>query len=141
MEDTGCGWATRVLPSCLQGRPLKTQPTKEGAGNSPPSSPDRGRADSDGYSTVSEATSGRCHRRRRQNEKCLASTCLDMPIFKFTDPNMNVTYTLWRFDVQGWLDQYQEESMMPHIYGNLQGYPGRWVCSLEVEGISPFPNS
>ena len=44
---------------------------------------------------------------------------------------MDVTYTLWRFDVQGWLDQYQEESMMPHIYASLRGYPGRWVHSLE----------
>ena len=33
--------------------------------------------------------------------------------------------------MQGWLDQYQEESMMPHIYASLWGYPGRWVCSLE----------
>ena len=28
-------------------------------------------------------------------------------------------------------DQYQEESMMPHIYASLWGYPGRWVHSLE----------
>ena len=54
-----------------------------------------------------------------------------MLIFKSTDPNADVMYTLWRFDMQGWLDQYQEESMMPHIYGSLQGYPGRWVHSLE----------
>ena len=54
-----------------------------------------------------------------------------MPIFKSTDPNADVMYTLWRLDVQGWLDQYQEESMMPHIYASLRGYPGRWVHSLE----------
>ena len=54
-----------------------------------------------------------------------------MPIFKSTDPNVDVTYTLWRSDVQGWLDQYQEESMMPHIYSSLRGYLGRWVHSLE----------
>ena len=54
-----------------------------------------------------------------------------MLIFKSTDPNVDVTYTLWRFDVQGWLDQYQEESMMPHIYASLSGYLGRWVHSLE----------
>ena len=53
-----------------------------------------------------------------------------MLIFKSTDPNVDVTCTLWRFDVQGWLDQYQEESMMPHIY-SLRGYPGRWVHSLD----------
>ena len=54
-----------------------------------------------------------------------------MLIFKLTDPNADVTYTLWRFDVQGWLDQYQEESMMPHIYSSLWGYTSRWVHSLE----------
>ena len=54
-----------------------------------------------------------------------------MLIFKSTDPNADVTYTLWRFDVQGWLDQYQEESMMPHNFSSLWGYPGRWVRSLE----------
>ena len=54
-----------------------------------------------------------------------------MPIFKSTDPNVDVTYTLWRFHVQGWLDQYQEESILPHIYNSLRGYPGRWVHSLE----------
>ena len=80
--------------------------------------PDREGVDLDGYSTVSEAPSGRYCRRRRQNEKCLAPACLDMPIFKSMDPNMDVTYTLWRFDVQGWLDQYQE-SMMPHIHASL----------------------
>ena len=31
-------------------------------------------------------------------------------------------------DVQGWLDQYQEESMMPHIYASLQEHllTARW---------------
>ena len=52
-------------------------------------------------------------------------------IFKSTDPNVDVTYTLWKFDVQDRLDHYQEESIMPHIYASLRGYLGRWVCSLE----------
>ena len=33
--------------------------------------------------------------------------------------------------MQEWLDQYQEGSMMPHIYTSLQGYLGRWVHSVE----------
>ena len=33
--------------------------------------------------------------------------------------------------MQEWLDQYQEESMMPHIYASLQGYPGKRMRSLE----------
>ena len=117
--------------SRLRGRPPKAHPIKDGAGNSPPSSPDRGGADSDGNSTVSEALSSHHRRRRWQSEKHLTCMHLDMPIFKLTDPNADVTYTLWRFDVQGWLDQYQEESMMPHISSSSWGYPGRWVCLLE----------
>ena len=80
---------------------------------------------------VSEAPSSHLHRREWHGEKQLAPAHLIMPIFKLTDPNMDVTYTLWRFDVQGWLDQYQEESMMPYIYSNLRGYPSWWVCSLD----------
>ena len=38
---------------------------------------------------------------------------------------------IWRFDVQSWLEQYTEESMKPHIFASLRGYPGHWVCSLE----------
>ena len=41
-----------------------------------------------------------------------------------------MTYEIWRFDVQGWLDQYDEASMRPHIFGSLQGYPGKWARSL-----------
>ena len=97
----------------------------------PPSSPDQGGADLDGYSTASETLGTHHCRRRWQSEKHLAPMHLDILIVKSTDPNADVTYTLWKFDVQGWLDQYQEESMMPHIYASLRGYPGRWVCSLE----------
>ena len=49
------------------------------------------------------------------------------------DSSADVTYTIWRFDVQSWLEQYTEESMNPHIYTSLRGYPGCWVCSLEGE--------
>ena len=44
--------------------------------------------------------------------------------------NADVTYEIWCFDVQGWLDQYDEVSMHPHIFGSLQGYPGKWARSL-----------
>ena len=46
------------------------------------------------------------------------------------DANADVTYEIWHFDVQGWLDQYDEASMHPHIFGSLQGYPGKWSHSL-----------
>ena len=88
---------------------------------------------------MSEAPSSSHRRRRRQNEKHLTPTHLDMLIFKSTDPNADVMYTLWRFDVQGWLDQYQEESMMPHVYAILQGYLSRWVRSLEDGGNIIIP--
>ena len=55
---------------------------------------------------------------------------LNLPIFSSTDTNAEVTYEIWCFDVQGWLDQYDEASMCPHIFGSLQGYPGKWACSL-----------
>ena len=98
-----------------------------------PSSADRGGMDSDRYSAVSEAQSTHQHKRKWWVEKHLVPVHLDMLIFKSTDPNVDVTYTLWRFNVQGLLDQYQEESMMPHIYKSLRGYPCRWVWSLEED--------
>ena len=93
-----------------------------------PSSPDRGAPDSDGYSTVSE-TVGCQHRRRgrrgSRERKWLAPMRLDMPIFKSTDPGVEVTYTLWHFDVDAFLEQYDEASMRLHIFASLHGYPGK----------------
>ena len=63
-------------------------------------------------------------------ERRLALARLNLPIFHSTDANADVTYEIWRFDVQGWLDQYDEASMHPHIFGSLQGYPGKWARSL-----------
>ena len=60
----------------------------------------------------------------------MAPARLNLPIFHSTDANADVTYEIWHFDVQGWLDQYDEVSMHPHIFGSLQGYPGKWACSL-----------
>ena len=116
-------------PHGQEGDPARHTPQWMAQGIS--SSPNRGGADSDGYSMVSKAQSTHCCRRKRWGEKCWAPAHLDMLIFKSTDPNADVTYTLRRFNVQGRLDQYQEESMMPHIYNSLRGYPGRWVQSLE----------
>ena len=47
------------------------------------------------------------------------------------DMGVDITYTIWRFNVQSWLEQYTEKSMMLHIYASLRGYPGRWVHWLE----------
>ena len=46
------------------------------------------------------------------------------------DANADVTYEVWHLDIQGWLDQYDEVSMCPHIFGSLQGYPGKRARSL-----------
>ena len=54
-----------------------------------------------------------------------------MPIFKLTDPGAEVTYTLWRFDVDAFLEQYDEASMHPHIFASLRGYPGKWARTLD----------
>ena len=90
--------------------------------------------DSDGYSTASEAA-GHQHQcrgcRGSRERKCLAPARLDMPIFKSTDPGVEVMYTLWCFDVDTFLEQYDEASMHPHIFSSLYAYPGKWACTLD----------
>ena len=49
---------------------------------------------------------------------------LDMLIFKSTDLGAEVTYMLWRFDIDAFLEQYDEASMCPQ-------YPGKWACTLD----------
>ena len=99
-----------------------------------PPLPQTGAPDSDGYSTVSE-TAGHWHRcrgcRGSRERKRLAPTRLNMPIFKSTDPGAEVMYTLWRFNVDAFLEQYDEASMCPHIFASLQGYPDKWACTLD----------
>ena len=54
-----------------------------------------------------------------------------MPIFKSTDPSAEVMYTLWHFDVDAFLEQYDEASMQPHIFASLHGYPGKWAHTID----------
>ena len=42
-------------------------------------------------------------------------------------------YTLWHFDVDAFLEQYDEASMRPHIFASLRGYPGKWACTLDKD--------
>ena len=118
----------------LHRRPPKSQCTAVSGGCLPPSSPDRGAPDSDGYSTVSE-TAGHQHRHRgcrgSRERKRLVPTRLDMPIFKLTDPGVEVTYMLWHFNVDAFLEQYDEASMCPHIFASLHGYLGKWAHTLD----------
>ena len=115
-------------------RPPKSQCTTVGGGGLPPSSSDRGVPDSDGYSTASE-TAGHQHRHRgcrgSRERKRLVPTRLDMLIFKLTDPGVEVMYTLWHFNIDTFLVQYDEASMRPHIFASLCGYPGKWACMLD----------
>ena len=53
-----------------------------------------------------------------------------MPVFKLTNPGVEVTYTLWHFDVDAFLEQYDEASMHPHIFASLRRYPGKWARTL-----------
>ena len=109
---------------------------EEEEGGSPPSFPERpGGADSDDYSIASESGESHRCRRCRRAERRLAPARLNLPIFRSTDANADVTYEIWHFDVQGWLDQYDEVSMCPHIFGSLQGYPRKWDHSLP-EGMN-----
>ena len=54
-----------------------------------------------------------------------------MLIFKSTDPGVEVMYTLWCFDVDVFLEQYDEASMHPHIFTSLCGYPGKLARMLD----------
>ena len=35
------------------------------------------------------------------------------------------------FDVDAFLEQYDEASMHPHIFASLHGYPGKWARTLD----------
>ena len=61
----------------------------------------------------------------------MATARLDMLIFKLTDPGAEMTYTLWHFDVDAFLEQCDEASMCPHIFASLCGYPGKWARTLD----------
>ena len=133
-EVTEARLTTHAGAAQLCGKPPKSQCTIVGGGGLPPSSPDRGAPDSDGYSTASE-TAGHWHRcrgcRGSRERKQLAAARLDMPIFKSTDPGAEVTYMLWHFDVDAFLKQYDEASMCRHIFASLRGYPGKWARMLD----------
>ena len=90
--------------------------------------------DSDGYSIASEAAGHQHHCsscRGSREKKWLAPARLDILIFKLTDPGVEVTYTLWHFDVDAFLEQYDEASMCPHIFVSLHRYPGKWAHTLD----------
>ena len=133
-ERTEARLNTHTGATQLHERPPKSQCAIVSRGDSPPSSPDRGAPDPDGYPTMSE-TVGHRHRHRGHREsreiKWLASMRLDMPIFKSTNPGMEVMYTLWHFDVDTFLEQYDEASVCPHIFASLCGYPGKWAGMLD----------
>ena len=54
-----------------------------------------------------------------------------MLIFKSTDQGAEVMYTLWQFDMDASLEQYDEASMHPHIFASLCGYPSKWAPTLD----------
>ena len=98
--------------------PRLRKPRNERGGGSPPSSPEcLGGIDSDGQSTMSESDGDSRHRRP---ERRLAPAWLNLPVFRSTDANVDVTYEIWRFNVQGWMDQDDKVSMRPHISGSFQ---------------------
>ena len=38
---------------------------------------------------------------------------------------------LWTFDVDAFLEQYDEVSMQPHIFASLHGHPSKWARMLD----------
>ena len=129
------GTVEQETPRVDTGKPhrhlTKARPAPRGGGGIPPSSPEHpGVADSNDYSTASESGGGCRCRRCWQAERRLAPVRSNLPIFRSMDANADVTYEIWHFNVLGWLDQYDEMSMHPHIFGSLQGYPSKWAPSL-----------
>ena len=123
-ERTKARLADHTGAAQLHGRPWKSQCTTVSRGGLPPFSPDRGVLDSDGYSTVSE-TAGHQHRCRGSRErKRLVPMRLDMPIFKSTDPGAEVTYTLWCFNVDTFLEHMMRLVCAPT---SLPVSVGTWV--------------
>ena len=41
-----------------------------------------------------------------------------------------MTYNSWHFDVQQYRLNHMDESLLPHIYRSLQGFPGELIQSL-----------
>ena len=54
-----------------------------------------------------------------------------MLVFKSTNPGVEVMYTLWHFDVDAFLEEYDEASMHAHIFASLCEYPGKWAHTLD----------
>ena len=67
-----------------------------------------------------------------------------MLIFKLTNPGVEVMSTLWCFDVDAFLKQYDEVSMHPHIFASLHGYqvngPAPWRQDLLMHREKTFGN-
>ena len=40
---------------------------------------------------------------------------------------------VWHFDIDAFLEQYDEASMCPHIFASLRGYPGKWAHMLDED--------
>ena len=53
-----------------------------------------------------------------------------LPLFKSTNENADVTYSNCHFDVQQHQLNHTGESLFPHIYQLLQGFPGKLARSL-----------
>ena len=122
--------STHAGPAHQCGQPPKSQVTVVGRGGSPPSSPDRGALDSDGYSTTSKTAGHHRGCMGSREKKWLAPARLDMSVFKPTDPGVEIMYPLWHFYVDAFLKQYDEASMHPHIFASLHRYQGKWARIL-----------
>ena len=79
--------------------------------------------------TASESGAGHRHWRCWQAERRLAPARLNLPVFQSMDANADVTsvLALWCSRMAGsvWWSEHA-----PHIFGSLQGYPGKWAHSF-----------
>ena len=86
-------------------------------------------------STASEApsrSSRRRHRRRRRRprENRGGKPKINIPTFKADDAKGAVTYASWRYDVNSYRGQVNDEFLRPYVIASLQGSPGELIRSM-----------
>ena len=133
-EVTEARLTTHMGAARPHGRPPKSKYTTVSRRGLPPSSPDRGcqtlmdtplqvRLQATGIGTEAAEGVGRGNGWCPRDWICRS--------LKSTDPGVEVTYTLWHFNVDTFLEQYDEAGMHPHIFASLCGDPGKWAHTLD----------
>ena len=115
---------------------------------------DRGGGYGSDWSQSTASTTTRRRRKKRRGRKSPEASDpkgkfsykIDLPVFDDIAKNAKVTYVTWRFDVQKHRKVHSDDSLLPHVYRSLQGFPGELARSLGdditlkelVEGLDDY---